>query len=64
VAIAGLWRRARDVSLLIAGTIAIAFLVAAAFPVGNPRYAYPLFPLFILGVSILLAARRPRPEPA
>ena len=62
-----IWRlrnRCRDVSVLLAGTLVVSAAVAASFPLGNPRYAYPVIPLCILAASIMIASRTAaRPPP-
>lgn len=57
VSIWALRNRCRDVAVLLAGTLVVSAAVAASFPVGNPRYAYPVIPLCIVATSILLATR-------
>ncbi len=48
-------RRARVVSVLLICSVLPAFAVAYAFPVGNTRYAVPLFPLYFFVTSIAAA---------
>ncbi|TAY00051.1 hypothetical protein [Rhizobium leguminosarum] len=44
--------QAREVTILLLCALAPAFAVAYTFPVGNPRYAVPLFPLYFFVTSI------------
>jgi hypothetical protein len=44
--------QAREVTILLLCALAPAFAVAYAFPVGNPRYAVPLLPLYFFVASI------------
>lgn len=44
--------QAREVTILLLCALAPAFAVAYAFPLGNPRYAVPLFPLYFFVTSI------------
>lgn len=44
------------VAALISCCLVVAFGVAAWFPVGNTRYAIPLFPLYLLSASIAIGS--------
>jgi hypothetical protein len=48
--------RGNVVGLLVMGAVAANFLVAFAVPVGNPRYAYGVLPLYLLAMGALLSA--------
>ncbi|ANM15754.1 hypothetical protein AMK06_CH00815 [Rhizobium sp. N541] len=44
--------QAKEVTILLLCSLAPAFAVAYAFPLGNPRYSVPLLPLYFFVISI------------
>ncbi len=54
VAACRLWRQYRPMVWLLVAPVGAAYLMSVTVPVGNPRYAYPFLPIYILSCAVAL----------
>ena len=63
-AVCVVWRRNRMLAGILVAPVLATYLMSVSLPVGNARYAYPLLPLYMIGLVIglehLLACVSPR----